>query len=251
MNLATEIIEAYHDLDLAPGAGLEEVRAAYRRLARALHPDLNPGSRGALMGRVNRAYQRLLAHLGAEPAPVQPPRPATRPYVYEEFQAPPRRDKRERASRHFRRACEVAQAMARATENPGDAQPAPTPGDFCRSRRSFSPAPERAPSWRLLGLEERGGCLVYKVEVSGRPRVLTLPVRRIQVCPHCGGRGKLGRGRRQRTCPDCGGKGRITRSERLRVELPPRWGAGRIIPAGAEGRNLAVELIPSPAGRGA
>ncbi len=248
MNLATDIIEAYHDLDLAPGAGLEEVRAAYRRLARALHPDLNPGSRGALMGRVNRAYQKLLAHLDGQTAPAGP---ATRPYVYEEFQAPPRKDKRERSSRHFRRAFQVARAMARAAETTGDSRPAPTPGDFRRPHRPAAPVPEAAPSWRLLGLEERGGCLVYKVEVWGRPRALSLPVRRIQNCPHCGGRGKLGRGRHRRTCPDCGGKGHITRSERMQVELPPQWGPGWVIPAGRRGRNLAVELIPAPAGQGA
>ena len=259
MNLATDIREAYHDLDLAPGASLEEVRAAYRRLARALHPDLNPGSRGALMGRVNRAYQKLLAHLSGQEASIPPPRPvrprpATRPYIYEEFQAPPRRDKRERKSRHYRRALKVARAVARAAEAAeaaGPTPPAPTPGEFYRASRASTPAGEQTPSWRLLGLEERNGCLVYKVEVSGRPQALTLPVRRIQSCPHCGGSGVLGRGRHRRTCPDCGGRGSITRSDRMQVELPPQWGPGWVIPAPQAGRPLAVELIPSPTGQGA
>lgn len=58
-----ELAAAYAELDLKPGAGLDEVKKAHRRLARALHPDRNPGAAGQLMGRVNRAYQILLNHL--------------------------------------------------------------------------------------------------------------------------------------------------------------------------------------------
>jgi hypothetical protein len=49
--------EAYRLLGLAPGASLEEVRAAYRRLMRKVHPDL--GGSPALAALLNAAKNRL------------------------------------------------------------------------------------------------------------------------------------------------------------------------------------------------
>lgn len=49
--------EAYRVLGLAPGASLEEVRAAYRRLMRRVHPDL--GGSSALAALLNAAKDRL------------------------------------------------------------------------------------------------------------------------------------------------------------------------------------------------
>lgn len=61
-----QLAQAYTELGLAKGAGLEQVKAAYRRLARTLHPDLNPGQSGQRMSQVNQAYQMLLRHLEAQ-----------------------------------------------------------------------------------------------------------------------------------------------------------------------------------------
>lgn len=49
--------DAYRVLGLAPGASLEEVRAAYRRLIRRVHPDL--GGTSALAAMLNAAKERL------------------------------------------------------------------------------------------------------------------------------------------------------------------------------------------------
>ena len=49
--------EAYRVLGLAPGASLDEVRAAYHRLMRRVHPDL--GGSGALAAMLNEAKQVL------------------------------------------------------------------------------------------------------------------------------------------------------------------------------------------------
>lgn len=49
--------EAYRVLGLAPGASLEEVRAAYRRLMRRVHPDL--GGSSALAAMLNAAKEIL------------------------------------------------------------------------------------------------------------------------------------------------------------------------------------------------
>jgi DnaJ-domain-containing protein 1 len=49
--------EAYRVLGLAPGASVEEVRAAYRRLMKRVHPDL--GGSGALAAMLNEAKKVL------------------------------------------------------------------------------------------------------------------------------------------------------------------------------------------------
>src|SRR5579859_3932204 len=52
----------YQLLGVAPGASVDEIQAAYRRLAKAVHPDLNSGSTAAAarMARVNVAKSVLL-----------------------------------------------------------------------------------------------------------------------------------------------------------------------------------------------
>lgn len=54
----------YHTLGLEDGAGIEQVRSAYRRLARAFHPDLNPELGGAVFSKIQAAYDSLLLALG-------------------------------------------------------------------------------------------------------------------------------------------------------------------------------------------
>jgi hypothetical protein len=53
--------DAYLALGVAPDATAEEIRTAYRRLARALHPDANPGDQIAAerFRRVAQAYRVL------------------------------------------------------------------------------------------------------------------------------------------------------------------------------------------------
>jgi len=50
--------EAYHILQVAPGACPEVIKAAYRALARKHHPD--QGGDPAMMQRLNAAYARLI-----------------------------------------------------------------------------------------------------------------------------------------------------------------------------------------------
>jgi curved DNA-binding protein CbpA len=61
MNLAA----CYRVLGLRSGASLADVKLSYRRLARQLHPDANPGDQGTQDGfiQLNRAYSQLLAQL--------------------------------------------------------------------------------------------------------------------------------------------------------------------------------------------
>lgn len=51
----------YEVLDVAPSASTEDIRTAYRALARKHHPDVNPSQASALrMAQINGAYQTLI-----------------------------------------------------------------------------------------------------------------------------------------------------------------------------------------------
>jgi tetratricopeptide (TPR) repeat protein len=66
--------QCYQLFELLPGASLTEIKGAYRRLARLMHPDLNPTDRHAQKRFVtlNQAYQALQQSL--EPRPHSPQR---------------------------------------------------------------------------------------------------------------------------------------------------------------------------------
>ena len=53
--------DLYEVLELQKGASEEEIKKAYRRLAKKYHPDLNPGNKEAeeKMKEVNAAYEIL------------------------------------------------------------------------------------------------------------------------------------------------------------------------------------------------
>jgi hypothetical protein len=67
-------VDHYAVLGLPPGASPQEVAAAYRKLAKRLHPDVAPGPEAARrMAEVNASYAALR---GAPAAPSSPPRRA-------------------------------------------------------------------------------------------------------------------------------------------------------------------------------
>ena len=53
--------DPYKVLGVEPGASDEEIKKAYRRLAKQYHPDLNPGDEVAArkMKEVNAAYEQI------------------------------------------------------------------------------------------------------------------------------------------------------------------------------------------------
>ncbi|MFP4253616.1 MAG: J domain-containing protein [Halothece sp.] len=58
-----ELAECYRLLELAPNAGVEDIKASYRRLARRYHPDVNPDNREQAHRKfiqVTEAYKYLL-----------------------------------------------------------------------------------------------------------------------------------------------------------------------------------------------
>ncbi|MGV0026813.1 DnaJ domain-containing protein [Phormidesmis priestleyi] len=76
------IADCYRLLGLRTGASYEDIKAAYRRLARQLHPDINPGDQRSQEKfiQVNEAYRFLLgvvspSGIGDASAEMPPPTP--------------------------------------------------------------------------------------------------------------------------------------------------------------------------------
>ena len=65
------IDDPYKVLGVSPDASDEEIKRAYRRLAKKYHPDLNPGDKVAAqkMQQVNAAYEQIKNPEKAQPNP--------------------------------------------------------------------------------------------------------------------------------------------------------------------------------------
>jgi tetratricopeptide (TPR) repeat protein len=75
-----DIIECYRLLQLTSAASQEEIKAAYRRLARQLHPDVNADLQAQEQFiRVTEAYKVLIKIAASRPVAVPFSNPATQP----------------------------------------------------------------------------------------------------------------------------------------------------------------------------
>ncbi|WP_297058053.1 J domain-containing protein [Thermosulfurimonas sp.] len=235
--------DLYEILGVSPDASTEEIKRAYRKLARKYHPDLNPGDKEAAerFKEINEAYEILS-------------------------------DPQKRAE--YDRLRQAARAYRFTTPGGESAY------DFGLFMENFDPFGGFADLFAdLFGYEreerpERGADVLYRVEVdladlvSGKPLSLEVPfeepcpvchgggydlsssescpacggrgrketrrgpVRIIEVCPVCGGFGRRYTG----TCRHCGGRGTVTRRERISVTIPPGAGDGTRIRIPGKGR---------------
>ncbi len=92
------IADCYRLLGLRTGASYEDIKASYRRLARQLHPDVNPGNQQAKEQfiRVSEAYRFLLSVVSpsgindavTQPLQSQPPPESTQPVTVNRSETP-------------------------------------------------------------------------------------------------------------------------------------------------------------------
>ncbi len=90
-----DIIECYRLLELTTTANLEDIKTSYRRLARQLHPDVNPHNTQAQdkFIRITEAYKVLLKIVSTQPTPVRsapsPPTPTPPEVIITVKKTPP------------------------------------------------------------------------------------------------------------------------------------------------------------------
>lgn len=181
----------YAVLGVPPDADLEEIEAAYRRLSRRYHPDLNPGS-----ARARTAYERIRL-------------------AYEVLT-----DERERR-RYDRQGRPIADDIEVVTGAPSDGREISFPELFrCLCDHARRTRPQRGGDVHAK--------VNFRLADAERGRRVPVQVRHLRPCRHCGGRGVVrmseasacstcrGSGKQVFThgalsvavpCPDCGGEG--------------------------------------------
>ncbi|HLK12211.1 MAG TPA: DnaJ C-terminal domain-containing protein [Candidatus Binatia bacterium] len=271
--------DLYAVLGVARTATADDIRKAYRKLARQYHPDVNPGNRQAeeRFKEVSFAYDVLSD--------------AEKRRLYDEFgheglQAgfdPVR-------AREYRRWSESGRGFSFRPEEGGFGFEMPR-GRRRASERGFADILSEMFGGAAEAPAAGGQDVEHPLEVEFldalRGTQTAVTIRRPAPCATCGGSGRHGR----RACTTCGGTGTVEQRERLTVKIPPGVGDGarvRVagkggVPAGGgppgdlyfvikvrphpqlrrEGRDLTVEVpitigeamlgasitVPTPTGR--
>src|SRR5207253_1620940 len=225
-------------------ATTEEIKKAYRRLARKHHPDLNPGDKQA----EERFKEISVAHDVLTDAGKRK--------LYDEFgleglQAgfDPTR------AREYKRWAESGHGFSFRREGPFEGFGFGGSGGRRRRRaaeeeddeeRGFADIIEQlfgaGAATGAAARTARGADLEHPIEVDFldalRGTKTSVSVRRPAPCPQCGGRGRQG----MRACTRCGGTGTVEQREQLTVKIPAGVGDGarvRVKGKGGVGRGGA------------
>jgi molecular chaperone DnaJ len=240
-------MDFYILLGLERGASLNDIKRAYKRLARRYHPDINPGDRRAAQQfrQIAEAYETLsdpdrrrrYDTTGALPA--SDPDPA---YGFEGFdfsvsvsgsEAPTFGDL---FADVFQRASRAASGAERGVDL-HDTIDLSFEESLAGGQRSIT-VTRQEPCRRCRGVGYLQAAEIRCVHCQGSGAVKSARGHMVfsKPCPACGGRGHV----RQEHCPACGGQQIEVRSEPLTINIPAGLGNGariRIPGKGNAGRN--------------
>lgn len=235
----------YQTLGVERKASEEEIRKAYRRLARKYHPDLNPGDKAAedRFKQVQEAYDVLsdqkkrgmfdqfgfYSENGMPGGAGAGPRPggsgfggfdfseyfANRGGPGRQQQAPPRAGFEDIFNQWFSR----SETPEEAPEKGSDLEYAVNI-DFWQAIRGTQvslPVNRQEACATCNGSGHGGGTRTVCPECNGSGNVNQMAgaMRFTLTCPRCNGAGQL-----RNVCPSCHGDGRITRPETVEVRIP-------------------------------
>ncbi len=211
----------YKTLGIERGASVEEIRKAYRRLARKYHPDLNPGDKAAedRFKKVQEAYdilsdpkkKQMFDQFGFYSDAVRGAGPGAAPggagfgfegFDFSDFMNGPNR-------------------AGGARGEPGGASFKDLFSEFFRGRPAGPAGPER------------GSDLEYALEIDFWQAIKGTQVRvsinRQDTCPECRGSGQGGGG--SQACPECKGSGNVEQmvgAMRFTISCPRCQGRGKL-----------------------
>jgi len=237
--------DLYAVLGVPRTATTDEIRKAYRKLARKFHPDVNPGDKAAeeRFKQVSRAHDALSDEKQRA--------------LYDEFGTEGLQagfdPERARQFRNWQRASRGGSAGAGPRTRRGRGSFGAGGGDrgFGGFEDLFGGMFHRGP------VPERGSDIEVAVPVdfleAVRGASRSISVRRPQPCPACGGAGETQRGE----CSRCSGSGFVEDPVRLNVKIPPGVETGsRVRVAGKGGAGvdggpagdlfMVVEVKPHP-----
>ena len=240
--------DLYSVLGVAKGATTEDIKKAYRKLARKYHPDLNPGNK--------QAEERFKEVSVAHDVLTDPEKRK----LYDEFGLEGLQAGFDATrAREYRRWAESGHGFSFRTGPEGFG----FEGFGGRGRRRATDE-DRGFSDILQELfggggtrgEVRGEDIEHPIEVDFvdalRGTQTAVSVRRPVPCPQCGGSGRQA----LRACTRCGGSGVVEQRERLTVKIPAGVGDGarvRVKGKGGVGRSgppgdlyFVVKLRPHP-----
>jgi DnaJ-class molecular chaperone len=223
-----EYKDYYKILGVAKSTNAEDLKKAYRKLARKYHPDVNPGDKTAeaRFKEINEAYEVLsdpekrhkydtLGPNWQEQFGFGAGSPASRARGY----APPT----------------GAGAGGRASGGFNVDVDDPTGfSDFFETLFGRRGAPGATTGGRMR-VPQRGSDIEQPVEISLREAYVgatrAYNIEAPEICPTCQGTGRVG----GRVCGTCGGRGTTLRTRRLEVKIPAGADTGTRVPVAGEG----------------